>query len=246
MKKLLLTFFLLIPLWMPVTGSASTGDVHLEHADIDLGDQESLQRGAKIFVNYCLSCHEASYMRYSRTAEDIGIPEDVMKKNMLLATDKIGSTMDIAMRPQDAARWLGVTPPDLSVIARSRGADWIYTFLNSFYLDSSKDTGVNNLLFKDTAMPHVLWELQGWQHAVHSEDESGHGKITGFELVSPGSMDEDSYKQATNDLVNYLVYMGEPAKLVRTKIGFLVILFLLVLLVPAYKLKKEYWKDVIH
>jgi ubiquinol-cytochrome c reductase cytochrome c1 subunit len=185
-------------------------------------------------------------MRYSRTAEDIGIPVDVMTKNMLLATNKIGSTMEIAMRPQDAARWLGVTPPDLSVIARSRGADWLYTFLNSFYLDSSKETGVNNLLFKDTAMPHVLWELQGWQQAVHSEDDSGHDTVTGFELVSPGSMDEEAYKQATNDLVNYLVYTGEPAKLVRTKIGFLVILFLLALLVPAYKLKKEYWKDVIH
>ncbi len=247
MKKLISLCLLLLPL---MTFGAGSG-VHLEHADVDLGDQPSLQRGAKLFVNYCLSCHSASYARFNGVAKDLGIPEDVMKKNMLFVSDKIGSYMKIAMDKDDAKKWLGVTPPDLSVIARSRGSDWIYTFLNSFYLDSSKATGVNNTVFKDTAMPHVLWELQGWQQPVYTEEEHGEAEhketikvISGLELASAGKMNEKEYHQATHDLTNFLTYLGEPARLVRKKVGFWVILFLLVLLIPAYKLKKEYWKDV--
>ena len=245
MKKLIAIVLLVLP----VLVSATSSGVHLKHANIDLGDQASLQNGAKLFVNYCLSCHSASYMRYSRVAKDLGIPEDTMIKNMLFVTDKIGKNMEIAMRGKDAEKWLGVAPPDLSVIARSRGSDWIYTFLDSYYLDPSKATGVNNLVFKDTAMPHVLWELQGWQKPVYSEEDHGeHGgaskEITDLELVAAGRMNESDYRTARRDLVNFMTYMGEPAKLIRKKVGFWVILFLLILLVPAYLLKKEYWKDV--
>ena len=245
MKKLIAIVLLVLPVLVSATGSG----VRLKHANIDLSDQASLQNGAKLFVNYCLSCHSASYMRYSRVAKDLGIPEDIMIKNMLFVTDKIGKNMEVAMRGKDAEKWLGVAPPDLSVIARSRGSDWIYTFLDSYYLDPSKATGVNNLVFKDTAMPHVLWELQGWQKPVYSEEDHGeHGgvskEITDLELVAAGRMNESDYRAARRDLVNFMTYMGEPAKLIRKKVGFWVILFLLILLVPAYLLKKEYWKDV--
>lgn len=244
MKKLIFLFLFTVP----VLTQAAGGGIPLMDADVDLSDKRSLQHGAKLFVNYCLSCHSASYSRYSRVAADLGIPEDVMKKNLLLATDNINDMMDITMRPQDSEKWLGKTPPDLSVIARSRRPDWLYTFLNSYYLDDSKATGVNNLLFKDTAMPHVLWELEGWKKAVKEEhtDAEGHTSthITGLELVYPGSMDEDTYKAATRDLVNFLTYVGEPGQMDRKRIGFWVILFLLIMLIPAYKLKKDYWKDV--
>ena len=190
-------------LLLPITVFGTGGSVPLDHADVDLGDQSSLQRGAKLFVNYCLSCHSASFARFNGVAKDLGIPEEVMEKNMLFVSDKLGSNMNIAMDKDDAKKWLGVTPPDLSVIARSRGSDWIYTFLNSFYLDSDKATGVNNLVFKDTAMPHVLWELQGWQRPVYSEehhDEQATKVISGLELVSPGKMNEETYQAATRDL----------------------------------------------
>ncbi len=242
MKKI----FSLCLILLPAVAFGNAG-VHLEHVDIDLKDKPSLQRGAKLFVNYCLSCHSASYARFNGIGKDLGIPDDVMKKNMLFVSDKVGSYMRVAMDKEDAKKWLGVAPPDLSVIARSRGSDWIYTFLNSFYLDPNKATGVNNTVFKDTAMPHILWELQGWQRPVYSESQHGDEttkEISGLKLVSPGKMSEEDYQVATRDLTNFLTYLGEPAKLVRKKVGLWVILFLLVLLVPAYLLKKEYWKDV--
>ncbi len=156
----------------------ATGELgpKLLNANVDLGDSASLQRGARLFTNYCVSCHSASYMRYNRIAADLGIPEDAMKANMMFTTDKIGDTMNVAMRPADAEQWFGVPPPDLSVIARARGADWLYTFLQTFYLDDKKPTGVNNLAFPDTAMPHVLWKLQGLQRPVFrtETDATGH------------------------------------------------------------------------
>ena len=245
MKKLILIFLLIVPVIASATGSGA----RLKNARVNLEDKTSLQNGAKLFVNYCLSCHSASYMRFSRTAKDLDIPEEVMKKNMLFMTDKIGNNMDVAMRGKDAKKWLGVAPPDLSVIARSRGPDWIYTFLDSYYLDPEKATGVNNLVFRDTAMPHVLWELQGWQKPVYSEEHHGeHGDatkvITDLELVAAGKLNQSEYRKARRDLVNFMTYMAEPARLVRKQVGFWVILFLLILLVPAYLLKKEYWKDV--
>ncbi len=242
MKKLILIFLLIVP----IAASAAGAGVRLKDARVDLSDRASLQRGAKLFVNYCLSCHSAAYMRFNGMAKDLGIPEEVMLENMVFTTDKIGNNMKVAVRADDAKKWLGVAPPDLSVIARSRGANWIYTFLDSYYVDPGKETGVNNLVFKDTAMPHVLLELQGMQKPVyddHHGDESSK-VINNLALMTPGKMSESEFRTARRDLVNFMVYMGEPAKLIRKDIGFWVIIFLLVLLVPAYLLKKEYWKDV--
>lgn len=230
--------------------SAGGHGPELLEADITLSNRTSLQRGARLFVNYCLSCHSAKYMRYNRMAADLEIPEDAVKQNLMFASDKIGNTMTVAMPAEAAEEWFGVTPPDLSVIARSRGADWLYSFLNGFYRDEKKATGVNNLYFADTAMPHVLWELQGTAERVEAaaDDEhadDGHGD-TGPQLaiVEPGRMSESEYRNATRDLVAFLVYMGEPAKLVRYRVGFWVIAFLLVLFLATYLMKREYWKDV--
>lgn len=229
-------------------GAAATGMKELYDASVDLGDEASLQRGARTFVNYCVSCHSARYARYSRLAADLGIPEDIVAAKMMFATDKIGSTMNVALRAADGEEWLGVAPPDLSVIARSRGADWLYTFLLTFYLDPARPTGVNNLLFRDTAMPHVLWELQGLQRAVLGAGADAHGRQAsqpaGLELASRGLQSEQEYRRTVRDLVNFLVYLGEPAQLVRYRIGFWVILFLIGFYLLAWRLKKEYWKDV--
>ncbi len=220
---------------------AKTGDQML-HYEADLSNQQSLQRGAKLFVNYCLSCHSASFMRYNRLGRDLGIPEDVLKTNLMFGTDKTGETMTVAMNSQEGAQWFGVAPPDLSVTARARGASWLYTYFMTFYRDPARPSGVNNLAFKDVAMPHVLWELQGWQRPVHSEENPQ--VINHLELESPGLLDQEGYRRAVQDLVNFLVYLGEPIKLKRHAIGGWVIAYLLVLLVVVYLLKREFWKDV--
>ena len=168
--------------------------------------------------------------------EDLDLSEELVLENLMFGTDKIGNTMTIAMRPQDAEQWFGVVPPDLSVIARSRGADWLYSYLQGFYLDDSRPTGVNNLYFPDTAMPHVLWELQGLQRLVEPSSR--------LEMAIPGEMDGQGYQRVARDLVSFLVYVGEPAKLVRYKVGFWTIAFLLVLLLATYMMKREYWKDI--
>ncbi|MGE0482778.1 MAG: cytochrome c1 [Gammaproteobacteria bacterium] len=232
-----------------MTGFALAAGGHgpaLLEANVNIGNKTSLQRGARLFVNYCLSCHSAQFMRYERMATDLDLDESVVKDNLMFATDKIGNTMTVAMRPADAEKWFGVAPPDLSVIARARGADWLYSFLNGFYLDDKRPNGVNNLYFPDTAMPHVLSELQGFQqlkgHGEEAADHGAHGSP--LELARPGKMDEAGYRQATRDLVAFLVYVGEPAKLVRYRVGFWVIAFLFVLFVATYLMKREYWKDV--
>lgn len=234
-----------------VSAAASAAGGHggpqMLRANVDLSNRESLQRGARLFVNYCVSCHSADYMRYNRVAADLGIPEDVVKANMMFTTDKIGEPMRIAMKPADAEAWFGVTPPDLSVIARSRGPDWLLSFLNGFYLDPHKPTGVNNVYFPSTAMPHVLWELQGLNRAVFETEEQNGTEVQvfqRFEQDRPGMLDEASYMRATRDLVNFLTYVGEPAKLVRYALGVKVLVFLFVLWIVAYALKREYWKDV--
>lgn len=244
MKRLIIAAVLAV---LPVLGLASE-EAHLEKADVDLGNQASLQRGARLFVNYCLSCHSASYMRYQRLSTDLGLSKDQVKDNLMFAADKIGSTMTVAARPQDEEQWFGKAPPDLSVIARARGADWLYSYLTGFYLDPSRPTGVNNTVFKDVGMPHVLWDLEGLKKPVYETQVNKEGEkekvITGFEMVQPGRLSEVEYHRAVNDLVNYLVYMGEPAKLTRYQVGFWVLLFLALLFVVSYFLKKEYWKDV--
>ena len=238
---------------LPMAALASSEGLHLESANIDVSNVQSLQRGAQLFNNYCLSCHSAKFMRYSRMAEDLGLPEDLVRNNLMFAGDKIGETMTVAMPAQDAAVWFGKAPPDLTLTARQRGPDWVYTYLKSFYLDPAKPTGVNNLVFKDVGMPHVLWELHGWQalkapgataEAHSAAAEHGEGAASPFEQVTPGRLTPEEYDHAVRDLVTYMSYMAEPIQLKRRGVGIWVLLFLGVLGVAAYLLKKEYWKDV--
>jgi len=229
--------------------SASDG-VELMHAGTNLADRASLQRGARTFVNYCLSCHSAAYMRYNRLGRDLGIDEDILKENLMFGTDKTGDTMTVAMTGKDAEQYFGgAVPPDLSVTARSRGVDWLYTYFMTFYRDPARPFGVNNLVFKDVGMPHVLWPLQGWQRPVYEEQSHSGGsdtrKIAYLEQETEGSQSPREYARTVRDLVNFMDYLGEPVKLKRQKIGFWVIFYLLLILLPVvYLLKKEYWKDV--
>ncbi len=240
MKKLILAFLLAS---VPMLGLAAGDGPHLDKANIDLRDQASLQRGFKYFVNYCLSCHSAQYQRFERTAKDLDLTVDEVKENLMFVADKIGEPMMIAMSPDDALTYFGVAPPDLSVITRARGVDYIYTYLRSFYLDEKKPTGVNNIVFPDVGMPHVMWELEGYKKAVFTE-HNGQKVFEKFEPVTSGSMSQQEFDQAMLDLTNFLTYVGEPVALERQALGIKVILFLLVLFVLAFLLKKEYWKDI--
>jgi ubiquinol-cytochrome c reductase cytochrome c1 subunit len=244
MKKLMIAFLLAMA---PVLGMAS-GSAHLDDADIDISDMESLQRGAKYFMNYCLSCHSAKFQRYNRMAKDLGLTEQEVKENLMFTTDRIGDTMTVAMDPQEAEKWFGVTPPDLSVTARSRGVDWIYTYLRSFYVDESRKFGVNNTVFKDVGMPHVLWQLQGAQKAVfRTEQDASGGNVEvfdHFEPVTSGTLSAEEYDQVVRDLTAFMSYIGEPVQLKRQQMGKWVLLFIAVFFVLAYLLKKEYWKDI--
>jgi ubiquinol-cytochrome c reductase cytochrome c1 subunit len=235
MKKLLLTL-----LFVPAIAFGSDTELHLDHAPDKSGDQAALQNGAKLFVNYCLSCHSASYMRYSRL-QDIGLSEAQIKDNLLFTADKVGEPMRIAMQRDDAKAWFGTAPPDLTIIARARasefgsGPDWLYTYLRSFYRDESRPTGWNNTIFENVGMPHVLWELQG----IQAKDANG--KLV---LATPGKLTPEQYDEAVADLVAFLTYMGEPVSEYRKHLGVMVIVFLAVLLVFAYALKRAYWKDI--
>jgi ubiquinol-cytochrome c reductase cytochrome c1 subunit len=240
MKKLIIAFLLAA---VPALGLASGGDVHLDDANIDLSDQASLQRGAKYFVNYCLSCHSAKFQRYNRLAKDLGLTEEEVEENLMFTTDNIGETMTVAMDPADAKAWFGTAPPDLSVITRARGVDWIYTYLRGFYADESRPFGVNNVVFPDVGMPHVLWQLQGTQKAVFKEVD-GKQVVDKLEIVEPGTMSAEEFDGAMRDLTAFLSYVGEPVQMKRKQLGVWVLLFLAVFTVLAYLLKKEYWKDI--
>jgi ubiquinol-cytochrome c reductase cytochrome c1 subunit len=237
-------------LLMPPFSMASGGGVELLDPEIDLKDNASLQRGAKLFVDYCLSCHSASFMRYNRMASDIGLKEEDVKKDMMFTTDKIGNVMEVAMSSEDAAAWFGTQPPDLSVVSRSRGLDWLYSYFLAFHADSNpaRPFGVNNVVFPDVGMPHVLIGLQGVQEKrdSHASDEKHGPKAMSelLELAHPGSMSEDEYRNAAKDLVAFLAYMGEPAKVQRQELGVLVLVFLAIFFLAAFALKKEYWKDI--
>lgn len=232
--------------------------------NVDVHQQKSLQRGAKVFVNYCLSCHSAAFSRYNRVAEDLGISEENMRENMIFTGRKFGDTMTIALTVDQGKEWFGAPPPDLSVRARARGADWIYSYLKSFYIDDSATRGVNNLQFPGTSMPHVLWELQGLQTLntesdMHGDDraneshgkekhaeEASHGEShqSPFTLAVPGRLTPEEYDRTIYDLVNFLVYVAEPAQLKRKTIGTGVLFFLAALGVLVYFMKRDYWKDV--
>lgn len=245
-KKLLAT-----ALFAPLLAVASGPELHLDKAPVST-DPAALANGAKLFVNYCLNCHGASYMRYNRL-QQIGLSEQMIKDNLMFTAEKIGEPMRIAMQRDEAKAWFGAAPPDLTVIARSRasefgsGADWLYTYLRSFYRDSERPTGWNNVIFENVGMPHVLYELQGEQVAKVTETDDGHGgkiKTISLEQGKPGKMSKEEYDKATADLVSYLVWMGEPMAETRKTIGTVVLAFLGLLFVLSYLLKKNYWKDV--
>ncbi len=234
MKKILIAL-----LFAPVLAFAS-GGVQLDKWPGSVSDKAALQNGAKYFVNYCLNCHGASYMRYSKLME-LGLSEQQVRDNLMFTAEKIGEPMRVAARPDEQRTWFGASPPDLSVIARARasadgsGADWLYTYLRSFYRDEKRPTGWNNVIFENVGMPHVLFELQGVQvrDAQHKLQTVAHGKQMA-----------DEYDKTVSDLVGFLVWMAEPQQEFRQRLGIGVLIFLGILFVLAYALKKEYWKDV--
>ncbi len=237
--KNLITLLLLLTLSFGVAASEA---IDLQEADVDLSDNESLQRGAQHFVTYCLGCHSAKHMRYLRFALDVGVDQKKVLKDIAPEGASIYDQLHSAMNKHDAEKWFGVQPPDLSLIARSRGADWLYSYLKSYYSDTSRPFGVNNLVYPDTAMPNPLWQLQGEQHA--EPRKTIYGEYIKLVLEDQGTLSERDFDLFVNDLVNFLVYVGEPVQLERERLGKYVIIFLLMFVVIAYLLKKEYWKDV--
>ena len=250
MKKILL--FILLTVCSFSTVLANSEGMAWDRAPNKTNDVVSLQNGAKLFVNYCLNCHSAAYMRFNRL-KDIGLTEAQIKDNLLFTTDKVGDNMKVAMDPKQAKEWFGGVPPDLTVIARSRaghngtGADYLYTYLRSYYRDETKATGWNNLAYPNVGMPHVLWQLQGERKAVfETAHEHGHEVhvFKGFEQITPGTMTSVQYDEAIGDLVGYLQWMGEPSQNTRVQVGVWVLLFLLVFTFFAWRLNAAYWRDI--
>ena len=243
MKKM--AFALLLGILLPLQVLAEEEGFRLDHSPNDTRDIVSLQEGARTFVNYCQGCHGAQYMRYNRLTE-IGLTEAQIRDNLMFTVDKVGDTMKTAMPAKEAKPWFGVAPPDLSVIARSRGADWLYTYLRTFYRDPKSATGWNNVVFPNVGMPHALWTLQGERKLeVEKVKEAGEERLEyKWVQLTPGKLSQVEYDAAVRDLVNFLVYVGEPAANRRHAIGIVVLFVLGVLFVFAYLLKKEYWKDV--
>jgi ubiquinol-cytochrome c reductase cytochrome c1 subunit len=250
MKKLILTLIAALGI---VTGAhAAEGGIAWDKAPNRTNDLGSLQNGAKLFVNYCLGCHSAAFMRFNRL-QDIGISEQQIKDNLLFTTEKVGDVMKANIDPRQAKEWFGANPPDLTLVARSRaghggsGADYLYTYLRTYYRDDTKATGWNNLAFPSVGMPHALWELQGDRRPVYTKvEQHGHevDVFKGWEQVRPGTMTPLQYDQAVGDLVNYLQWMAEPAQNTRVRVGVWVLLFLVMALVFVWRLNASYWKDV--
>ncbi|WP_293375189.1 cytochrome c1 [Nevskia sp.] len=213
----------------------------------DSGNVASVQRGARNFMAYCSGCHGMKYLRYNRIGQDLNIPDDVLKKNLMFTSDKLGDQIKVAM-PAASEQWFGRVPPDLSLETRARGADWVYSYLLSFYLDETRPLGVNNTVLAGASMPHVLWELQGWQkkaeHAAEGGHGGGHGGGSAFEQVTAGSLKPSEYEAFVTDIVNFMDYAAEPGKQARISLGLKVMLYLFGLLVLTYLLKKEFWRDV--
>jgi ubiquinol-cytochrome c reductase cytochrome c1 subunit len=241
MKANIMKKFLLALLFLPVAVLAAGAEHHLDKAPNVQGDQAALQNGAKVFVNYCLNCHGLSFVRYNRLTE-LGLTDQQVRDNLMFTADKIGEQMRVAARAVEQKQWFGATPPDLSLVARARaseegsGADWLYTYLRSFYRDEQRPTGWNNTLFANVGMPHVLWELQGQQALSHETHK--------LELAVPGQLSSTAYDKQIADLVGFLVWAGEPGAGFRKQLGYGVLAFLIVLFGVSYALKKEYWKDV--
>ncbi|MFC3460048.1 cytochrome c1 [Massilia haematophila] len=239
---------------VPGLAFAAEGGFPLDRAP-ERHDMASLQNGAKLFVNYCLNCHSASAMRYNRL-RDLGLSEDQIRNNLLFSADKVGEMMTTAMRPADAKAWFGAVPPDLSVIARAKsspagsGADYLYTYLRTFYKDDTRPTGWNNMVLPNVAMPHAMWQLQGIRTVKMTEAPDPHDanktihKFADFEQVTPGTMNVQEFDTATADLVAYLSWMAEPAQGTRKKLGVIVLIFLSIFAFLAWRLNASYWKDV--
>ena len=242
MKHILLSMTLALGLLVGSTQAmAEEGGAELPSAGVNLRDQASLQRGARLFFNYCVGCHSLKYQRYSRIAEDLGLSEKEVMENLNFTGAKFGEPVISHMPEEQAQQWFGKAPPDLSLEVRAKTADWVYGYLNSFYVDPSRPVGWNNTVFPNASMPFPLWELQGVQTAVK---KPGSEEVEKLELSQPGRMTPEQYKQASRDLTNFLAYVAEPAALQRHAYGIWVILFLALFTLLAYALKKEYWKDV--
>ncbi len=228
--------------------AVGAGGPKMEAANNVLGNVRSLQRGASHFVNYCMGCHSAKYVRYNRLAEDLQLSEQQVIDNLMFVGEKLLDTMDIAMDPLDAGRWFGQVPPDLSLIARAKGTDYVFNYLKGFYLDPDRRNGTDNLFLPGASMPHVLWELQGLQKPVYEANIDANGAVhkvmVGFERVTEGLLNPEEFDQFVRDLTNFLEYISEPVKLERKKLGIRVLLFLLVFFLFSYLLKQEYWKDI--
>ncbi len=246
MKKLHLTLAALLAGVFLTGGVQAAEGGNLQQSGVDLNDQASLQRGAKYYMSYCSGCHSLKYMRYSRLGEDLGLTEDEVKQNLMFKDGvQIGETINTGMSAETGKQMFGKAPPDLSVISRVRGPDWVYTYLKSFYLDESRPLGWNNKLFPNASMPNPLWELQGLQHAEFGEpDVAGERHPERLVVTSPGRVTPQEYDQTVRDITNFLEYAGEPAALKRQSLGVWVVLFLALLAFLAYLLKNEYWTDV--
>ncbi len=243
MKRIIFAVLALLPGLVLASG----GGFPLDKAEYDLSDKASLQRGAATFMNYCAGCHSTQYQRYNRVAADIGIPDDLMKENLVFTGAKIGDLMKSAMSEKDAARWFGAPPPDLTLVARVRGADWIYTYLRSFYVDEARPFGVNNAVFPSVGMPHVLEPLQGTPRAefkTHTLDGVEMQQVVSIKSDGNGEMNNEEYDQTVLDLVNFLVYSAEPVQQERERMGFWVLGFIAIFFIFTVLLKKEFWRDV--
>ncbi len=235
----------------PQVAIAAGGGAELAHFTPERSDR-TLQRGAKIFVNYCMSCHTADYHRYSHFARDVGLSDEAVIENLIFTTDakgeptKIGALMASNMTKEYAREAFGAVPPNLALVSRSRGVDWLYSYMKSFYLDDSRPMGANNIVYPNVGMPHVLADLQGWQEATFESDGEGHEEFVGFKQITAGKLSPAEYDSTITDLVSFLDYLGDPNREARHSLGIKVMLFLLIFLVLAIMLKKEYWKDIPH
>ncbi|MFP4160537.1 MAG: cytochrome c1 [Ectothiorhodospira sp.] len=244
MKKILTFSLLTMILGAPGLALSAGGGAHLEDANIDLTDKDSIERGAEYFFDYCIGCHSLEYERYTTITEGLDLSEDEVTERFIHTRDEkgmpsaVGSLIKIAMRPEDAEEWFAQPAPDLTLTARQRGADWIYSMLKGFYLDDETTFGVNNRVFEDMGMPHVLWELQGWQENV------GEGDDVELELKEEGRMSTEEYDDMVRDITAFMTYMGEPERLERERLGVWALGFLVIFTLLAYLLKKEYWRDV--